>query len=142
MMRLLILCLILASGVHDYLARPAQAAGSALSESSLSAESAFQNGQSNVQVTGSGRVVRILADDLKGSRHQKFILKLASGQTILIAHNIDLARRIHALATGDQVGFHGEYEWNAKGGLIHWTHHDPRGQHEDGWLTHEGVIYK
>lgn len=45
----------------------------------------------NVQVQGSGRVLRVLADDNDGSRHQRFILALASGRTLLIAHNIDLA---------------------------------------------------
>jgi hypothetical protein len=50
---------------------------------------AYKNQQSNIQVKGSGKVIRILNDDNKGSRHQKFILKLNSGNTILIAHNID-----------------------------------------------------
>ena len=35
-----------------------------------------------------------LPDDNKGTRHQRFILKLSSGQTLLVAHNIDLADKI------------------------------------------------
>jgi len=149
----LLYCLIgsLAYSVHGYaekkpqfvqLARNSSGVEHATSDQPRSAQSAFANRQSNIQITGSGRVVRILADDVEGSRHQKFILKLASGQTLLIAHNIDLAPRINSLAIGDQVGFHGEYEWNAKGGIMHWTHHDPRGRHEDGWLLHDGTIYR
>jgi hypothetical protein len=103
---------------------------------------AFQNRQSDVQVKGLGIVDRILSDDNKGSRHQRFILRLASGQTILIAHNIDLAPKIHSLTKGDTVEFFGEYEWNAKGGVVHWTHHDPRNKHIDGWLKHNGQIYQ
>jgi len=99
---------------------------------------AFQQRRSDVQVQGRGRVQRILPDDLKGSKHQRFILQLESGQTILIAHNIDLADRIPNLQTGDMVEFYGEYEWNPQGGVVHWTHHDPGGRHEDGWLRHEG----
>ena len=87
-------------------------------------------------------MIKILADDNKGSRHQKFIVKLASGQTVLIAHNIDLARRINSINIGDSIEFYGEYEWNAKGGIVHWTHHDPAGRHKDGWLKHNGVLYK
>jgi hypothetical protein len=105
-------------------------------------QSAFENRQSNVQVRGSGVVVRILPDDLQGGRHQRFILRLSSGQTVLISHNIDLAPRVDAIREGDTVGFYGEYEWNSKGGLVHWTHHDPAGRHKGGWLKHNGSTYQ
>lgn len=104
--------------------------------------SAFQNHESGVQVVGEGLVERVLSDDNDGSRHQRFILRLASGQTLLVAHNIDLAPRLDSLATGDIVKFNGVYEWNTKGGVIHWTHRDPAGQHAEGWLQHNGMIYK
>jgi cold shock CspA family protein len=103
---------------------------------------AFQAQQSGVQVDGEGVVDRVLADDNDGSRHQRFILRLASGQTLLIAHNIDIAPRIEALASGDRVAFFGQYEWNAEGGVIHWTHHDPEGQHVSGWLKSNGRTYQ
>ena len=85
--------------------------------------------------------MKILPDDLKGSRHQRFLLRLSSGQTLIVAHNIDLAFRINSLSGGDKVAFYGEYEWNAKGGVIHWTHHDPSGRHAGGWLRHDGKTY-
>jgi hypothetical protein len=103
---------------------------------------AFQARQSNVQVSGSGVVVRSLPDDTSGSKHQRFILRLESGQTLLIAHNIDLASRIDSLREGDAVEFYGEYEWNSKGGVLHWTHRDPAGRHENGWLRHNGATYQ
>ncbi len=103
---------------------------------------AFESRQSNLQVLGLGEVVRVLPDDRDGSRHQRFILRLDSGQTILVAHNIDLAPRIPDLENGDIVEFHGEYEWNPKGGVIHWTHDDPGGRHADGWLKHKGRTYR
>jgi len=84
----------------------------------------------------------ILPDDNDGSRHQRFILQLNSGQTLLIAHNIDIAPRIPVLRQGDEVAFRGQYEWNPEGGVIHWTHHDPGGQHPGGWLKHEGQTYQ
>ncbi|WP_350995758.1 DUF3465 domain-containing protein [Shewanella sp. TB7-MNA-CIBAN-0143] len=105
-------------------------------------QNAIENKQSNVQIGGSGYVIKILADDLKGSRHQRFILKIASGNTLLVAHNIDLAPRIDNLNVGDTVAFYGVYEFNNKGGVIHWTHHDPRGQHQSGWLKHNGSTYQ
>lgn len=105
-------------------------------------EKAWENHQSDVQVQGEGTVSRILSDDNEGSRHQRFILTIATGQTVLVAHNIDLAPRLAALDVGDRVEFYGVYEWNDRGGVIHWTHHDPRGQHVGGWLKHEGKTYQ
>jgi len=103
---------------------------------------AYAHRESGVQVQGEGVVTRILDDDREGSRHQRFILRLDDGQTVLVAHNIDLAPRIDDLAVGDMVMFYGEYAWNAKGGVIHWTHHDPGGWHADGWLKHDGRLYQ
>lgn len=103
---------------------------------------AFSNHESNLQVSGQGIVIRLLPDDTRGSRHQKFIIKLSTGQTLLIAHNIDLAPRISILREGDSVQFYGEYEWNEKGGVLHWTHRDPEGVHEAGWLQHQGQRYQ
>ena len=96
--------------------------------------SAFRTHASAVEVQGSGTVERVLSDDNDGSRHQRFIVRLASGQTLLIAHNIDIAPRLEPLNIGDTVEFRGEYAYNDQGGVIHWTHHDPSGQHETGWL--------
>jgi len=97
---------------------------------------------SDIQVQGEGTVSRLLRDDLEGSRHQRFIVKLAGNQSILIAHNIDLAPKIDTLKKGDPVKFYGEYEWNNKGGVVHWTHRDPGGRHVDGWLEHQGRRYQ
>lgn len=103
---------------------------------------AYESRQSDLQVQGDGQVIRILPDDNNGSRHQRFILRLGSSQTLLVAHNIDLAPRIPTLAVGDTVEFYGEYEWNSQGGVLHWTHHDPNGRHADGWLRHKDQIYR
>ena len=88
----------------------------------------------DMQVDGSGVVTRLLRDDNDGSRHQRFVLRIDSGQTLLVAHNIDLAPRLAPLAVGDEVQFRGEYDWTPQGGVIHWTHADPDGRHRDGWI--------
>ena len=98
--------------------------------------------KSGVQTEGHGIVIKILPDDNHGSRHQRFILRLQSGQTLLISHNTDLAPRLSSLREGDTVAFNGEYEWNSKGGVIHWTHRDPNGHHVAGWLKHHGQTYQ
>ena len=97
---------------------------------------------SNVQVSGEGIVSRVLPDDRQGIHHQKFILKLPSGQSLLVAHNIDLAPRIPHLKKGDRISFIGEYEWNPKGGVLHWTHKDPHGRHASGRLKRGEHIFQ
>jgi len=103
---------------------------------------AFKQRRSNIQVAAQGQVIRLLRDDVQGSRHQRFIVRLSSGQTLLIAHNIDLAPRISDLREGDVISFYGEYEWSAQGGVIHWTHRDPKRRHVDGWIDHNRRRYQ
>lgn len=103
---------------------------------------AFSQGRSDVWLNGVGEVSKLLPDDNNGSRHQRFVLTLAHGQTVLVAHNIDLAPRIDGLVVGDRIRFRGEYEWTAQGGVVHWTHHDPRGRHDGGWLEKDGKRYR
>lgn len=107
-----------------------------------SIETAYKNRQNNVQLKSFGKVEKILPDDTNGSRHQKFIVRINATITVLIAHNIDIAKRIPNIKAGDTVEFYGEYEWNKKGGVVHWTHHDPKGKHITGWIKHNGITYE
>jgi hypothetical protein len=108
----------------------------------LSAGVLFAQQAKHEMVDGAGRVVRLLDDDNKGARHQRFIVQIAGGQTLLFAHNIDLALRIDTLKVDDQIEFRGEYSYNPKGGVVHWTHLDSRQQHEAGWIKHNGITYQ
>lgn len=101
----------------------------------------FEAKRSDVWVQASGTVARVLSDDNEGSRHQRFLVELHNGHTVLIAHNIDLAPKV-PLSKGDQVEFRGEYEWNDRGGVVHWTHHDPRGRKAGGWISHRRQTYE
>lgn len=134
-----VLCLIALSACS---AAPAINTNSAVSDSDQRLARAFDQHESNLQIEGTGTVTQLLPDDNDESRHQRFIVELKSGQTLLIAHNIDLAPRIISLDVGDEVRFFGEYEWNPKGGSVHWTHHDPARHHTAGWIKHEGRVYQ
>ena len=103
---------------------------------------AFAEQRSDIQVGGTGTVVKILKDDTRGSQHQRMIVEVAPNHTVLIAHNIDLAPRVADLREGDTISFYGEYEYNDKGGVVHWTHHDPGDRHPHGWIKHKGVTYR
>ncbi len=136
--------LILALGVcacHQPSAEHNQPATEQTAVNNQSVEQAFAAKQSKVQVSGTGVVVKLLADDNKGARHQKFLVKINPQQTLLFAHNIDLAPRV-PVQTGDTISFSGEYVYNPKGGVIHWTHHSPNGNHPGGWVMHNNEKYQ
>lgn len=88
-----------------------------------------------------GIVRRLVTDDNEGARHQRFVLDLRNGQTVLVAHNVDLAERL-PLGIGDRVRFRGVYEWNDLGGLVHWTHHDPLGLEDGGFVKYRTRYYR
>ncbi|MEL6353473.1 MAG: DUF3465 domain-containing protein [Cyanobacteria bacterium J06627_28] len=104
---------------------------------------AFKNQQSDLIVENvPGTVESILPDDTEGSQHQRFVIRISRDMTLLVVHNIDMAPRIDDLRKGDRVSVTGEYEWNERGGLIHWTHKDPRSTHQDGWIDFNNVRYE
>lgn len=105
-------------------------------------EKAYATRQDNVQILQEGVVIAVLSDDTTGDRHQRLIVRLANDQTLLIAHNIDLALRVPDPVKGTTLRFFGEYEWNDEGGVVHWTHHDPDAIHVDGYLEYKGKRYQ
>ena len=136
----LVACALFWAGCGGAGLSPARVGDAASDEGAI--ERAFRDRESDVQVEGEGVVERVLKDDDEGSRHQRFIVRLASGQTVLVSHNIDLAPRVEGLGEGDDVSFYGEYVWNERGGVIHWTHHDPKGRHVAGWVKHKWRTYQ
>lgn len=46
------------------------------------------------------------------------------------------------LARGTTMLVRGEYEYGARGGVIHWTHRDPRGHHPNGYVLIAGRLYE
>lgn len=86
------------------------------------------------------KVVRVLPDDTKGSRHQKWVVQLANGKELLSIYNMDICDRV-PLNIGDTVAMGGEYIWDRGGGLIHWLHKDPRNHRPDGYVDLNGVRY-
>ena len=119
----------------------------------MTVEEAFQNNKSGISTTVEGKIIRVLTDDHEGIHHQRFILQTKSGQTVLIAHNLERGYRA-PIIIGDKVEVHGTYAWNGQGGIIHNTHHDDREacerisngkvacgkRHEDGWIVFVGKI--
>lgn len=97
--------------------------------------------RSGVWVEDEGRIVHLLPDDRIAPRHQLCLVELASGHTIKISHNVDLAPQV-PWKKGDTLAFRGRFEWNDKGGVVHWTHRDPDGRSQGGWLRLGGRTYR
>lgn len=106
------------------------------------AREAFEQKAQGRMLQVAGRVLRTLADDRDGSPHQRFIIETDSGQTLMVAHNLDLAPRLEGLRAGEAVTVFGEYEWNGQGGIMHWTHDDPAGRHAAGYIEWRGRKYQ
>lgn len=105
---------------------------------------AFQNARSHVEVVADGMVTRVLgvAPGVV-SPHEGFLMRLNSGcaTIVRVEVNTDLAGTF-PVARGDRVTVKGEYEYYPMGGVIHWTHHDPRGRHEGGFIEIGGKTYE
>jgi len=102
---------------------------------------AYQKSDDGSWIEVTGFISRLLSDDDDGSRHQRFIVDIGNRRTLLIAHNIDLAKRV-PLGMGDRVQIRGMYEWNDLGGLVHWTHHDPLGVEDGGYVRYRTKVYQ
>jgi hypothetical protein len=102
---------------------------------------AFEQHSDGAELTATGMVDRVLSDQSGPSGpHERFIVRLSSGMTVLIEHNLSIAPRV-PVAVGMPVTVHGEYVWNAEGGLLHFTHHDPDRSHEAGYILYSGRRY-
>ncbi len=101
---------------------------------------AFQKSDTGSWIEVTGFVKKLLSDDDEGARHQRFVLDIGSRRSLLIAHNIDLAKRV-PVGMGDRVHVRGMYEWNELGGLVHWTHHDPHGVEDGGYVRYRTKSY-
>lgn len=102
---------------------------------------AYREHRDHFEATIHGDVVRVLPDgNGEHGPHQRFLVRIDEGQTILVAHNLTLAGRL-PLHRGQPVEAHGEFIWSERGGVLHYTHHDPRGHHAPGWVTVEGRRY-
>lgn len=96
-------------------------------------------GASAVEVTASGSVARLLGNyTSRTGTHEGFLL--TSGDLkIRVENNTTITGHI-PLSKGEAVSLQGQYECND--GVIHWTHHDPRGRHIGGFIEAGGKIYR
>ncbi len=149
----MVIIAILASGINFYKTHQANKTSSSIesnppfftAEQQVIAVNKIRNAKNNSNaqfwVGFNGKIVQILKDDTQGSRHQKFLISPNNDITLLVAHNIDLVQRV-PISKGDSISLFGRYEWNHRGGVMHWTHHDPAGKKKGGWIKAHGKTYR
>ena len=106
----------------------------------------WRAGRSHVEVTASGSVARVLGvRSGRSGAHEGFLVHLTGssgrGLTVRVEDNVDLTGPI-PLEPGDAVTLRGEYIFDRRGGIIHYTHRDPRGRHPDGFVRVGDRVYR
>ena len=105
---------------------------------------AYAAARSHVEVVADGTVTRVLGvAPGRVSPHEGFLLRLRTGCRVIVRveANTDFTGEF-AVAPGQSVTVKGEYEYYPLGGVVHWTHHDPRGRHEGGFIETGGRRYE
>ncbi len=93
-------------------------------------------------VIKNAQVVKLLRNDNKGARHQRWIVQIEGGVNITVVHNIDIAEKV-PLSVGDTIEIAGELVFGdrKKDPILHWTHEDPRGKRIAGYVLYNGEKY-
>lgn len=72
--------------------------------------------------------------------HEEFDAQTSAGK-VQIIDNVGLAPRV-PVTPGDQIEVRGEMVHDpGRLPVVHWTHHDPSGEHEDGFIELHGRRY-
>lgn len=94
-----------------------------------------------VELTVTAPIKKMLREEDYREPHQRFLLMLSNGTTVLVAN--DLQYGTYApVQEGNVVRIHGEYIWNERGGVLHWTHKSDEPRHESGYIDFNGMRYQ
>jgi hypothetical protein len=137
------LAALLALAVSSGCASSGDGAGASAPNAEIYA--AWQQHRSPVEVSANGTIVKVLG--IRGGRsgrHEGFLVHLSGNEahdlTIRVEDNVDLTGPI-PLHAGDAVELRGEYIFDPRGGILHYTHRDPRGRHPSGYVRVNGRMY-
>ena len=82
-------------------------------------------------------MTEILPPGNASNPHEKIIVLIGKVK-IMIVHNLNLAPNV-SIAQGETITFCGTYQPDY--GILNWTHFDPQGQHDNGFLYFNGLTY-
>lgn len=102
---------------------------------------AIQNGRTvQFLIAGNLEVIQVLPDDTSGLQHQKWMVQLSNGKKVLGVYNSDMCPRV-PVKQGDHITLAGMFLMTNQGPIMHWLHHDPSGQRQDGFVELNGQRY-
>jgi hypothetical protein len=104
----------------------------------------YSSGSSGDEVLVRGNVVALLGSSTGSSgEHEGFLLKLHDQCDLLlrVETNTSITGPV-PLHEGERIIVKGQYEDDATGGVIHWTHHDPAGRHVAGYVLAGSKMYQ
>ncbi len=104
---------------------------------------AYAAARSHVEVIVRGPVTRVLGvAPGRVSPHEGFLMRVRArcDLTVRVESNVFFTGRF-PIARGERVQVKGEYEYYPRGGVIHWTHRDPRLRHQGGYVEVGGHWY-
>lgn len=75
-----------------------------------------------------------------GREHEAFDVATPCGP-LEVVDNVDIAPSV-PVRPGDRIDVRGEMVHDrGRPPIVHWTHHDPQGRHEDGFIRLRGRVY-
>lgn len=97
-----------------------------------------------MEVTYRGTVTtppRFFSSHHNHREHEQFDVRSDDGSAFRVIDNTTITSRIPVHA-GDRVEVRGELVHDrGRPPIVHWTHHDPRGRHLDGFVSTGGRVY-
>jgi hypothetical protein len=106
--------------------------------------SLYASGSSGVEVIAQGTVLGVLGtNEGPSGEHEGFLLGLKQDCDLMlrVETNVDITGPV-PVQDGQVVTVKGQFEDDAEGGVIHWTHHDPSGRHVAGYVEIAGKLYQ
>jgi len=105
--------------------------------------SAAYRGTAPAEVTFAGRVstaARYFFGTHTRCEHEAFGVRTAAGP-VQVVDNVGIAPRV-PVQPGDRVEIRGEMVHDpGRIPVVHWTHHDPQGNHAGGFIELRGRVY-
>lgn len=102
----------------------------------------YNSQRGGVFVESVGRIVKILDDQITPYPAQVILIRLSSGQKLIIKHDINLGSALPTLKKAEALQFKGIYKWNDRGGMILSTHKNNDFPKHSGWLKYDDKIYQ